>query len=539
MKLATSSKSVKKTKTKANADKEEAKPVQTPAVDAVAVVEDKVNDKKSNNNNKSKKENEIKQSEQSNKENNKESSLSIEGEIEGLGLEEEKLQFNIERAVKSLLEVLERKKNEGKDNKGGKLSLLDDADDEVGEIIFVGFSLITTPEKGRLRGENILLPYSYRKENPSVCLFVNNKEKARQSLIDGVANGKMQEIKGLEKIISLQKLKTKFKEYQTRRDLKKKYDVFIGDSSISAKLPAALGKIFYSSPKRPLIKRFCENNAMKESAASIIEDALRTAVFFISGNNCTVRAGNVSMKVPELVENIKKVILDSVAHIVPNGWKNLRGIYIKAETAMNLPVYKAPAAAIAKIQNSSVKRPREKEGKGKGKAEKEDKTESAPKKQKNSKDKKTDKSNNSESKAEENKPVESDKKSDDKDDKMEEDKPKTPSSKGNGKEKVTANGNHASEAPKSEKKEAAQSTKKSKPAVEDKKEEKAEKETIEKVEPSGKKGKKANAKEAEVIKAETIPTTTPSKKEIEKSENKTSKTPKSVIKSESKKKTKV
>lgn len=523
--------STKKSKAKANSDKEEVKPVQTPVVVAAAVTsvaEDKANDKK-NNSNKSKKENGVKHTEESKKEITPVATttpiISADDDVEGLGLDEKKLHINVERAAKSILEVIKRKKEDSKGKERGKLSLLDDADDEVGETIFVGFSLITMPEMGRLHGNNILLPHSFRKENTSVCLFVKDKEKARQSLIDGVASGKMQEIKGLEKILSLKKLETKFKEYQSRRDLKKKYDVFIADDSIAGKIPGALGKIFYGSPKRPLVATFCEKDALREDAASIIENTLRSTTFYITRRYCPVRVGNASMKVADLVDNIKKVILDSVDHIVPNGWKNVKSIIIEGEGTLKLPIYSAPAVVIAKTQSSSAKRSREDEKENGS----EKKSESATKKQKNSKNKNTNKSNNNtESKAE------SDVKSDNKDDKMEEDKPITPST--NGKEKSI------SEAPKSEKKDNVQSTKKSKSVVElkkeEEKEEEAEKDKVEKAEPSAKKGKKAAKKDAEVVKTETVPAKTPSKKEIEKSESNSSKTPKSVIKSESKKKTK-
>ncbi len=100
--------------------------------------------------------------------------------------------------------------------------MLDDASDEVGETIFFGFSFMIMSENGRLHDENILLPHSFRKENPPVCLLVKDKEKVKQSMIDVVINGEVQEIKGLEKIASLQKYKIKVREYLTGRDLKKK-----------------------------------------------------------------------------------------------------------------------------------------------------------------------------------------------------------------------------------------------------------------------------------------------------------------------------
>lgn len=230
----------------------------------------------------------------------------------------------IEKAVAAL-----SKWNANKQENGEKSALIEEDDDELPLFLQVTSTKFFAKEK-QLKVEKLSLPHSIYEEDLKVCVFTKDGLISEEILQEIEAK----ELPHLEKIISVQELKTTYKPYQSRRKLLSEFDVFLVDGSIIPLMPKLLGKIFYQSAKLPMtIKITNEKKFDMESFESNYKEALTCVPFILPmGNNMTFRLGMLGQEISNLVENLNKI-----AEYL--GEYQIRALQFKLKDSPSLPIY--------------------------------------------------------------------------------------------------------------------------------------------------------------------------------------------------------
>ena len=184
----------------------------------------------------------------------------------------------VARAVDALLKYHKKTTDD-------KLSLLGND-----QPIQVQFTLLRTPEKSTSKPIRVLVPHPLfkladkedgndRVEEPEICLIV--KEESKPWCLEMIE--KFPEHMGcVKKVLGLQSLRKKHSQYQQRRELLHKYNVFMADDSILPMVGKAIGKEFFKAKKQPIPISL----SRKEALPFAIQKGLSATYMTISKGNC-------------------------------------------------------------------------------------------------------------------------------------------------------------------------------------------------------------------------------------------------------------
>lgn len=255
-----------------------------------------------------------------------------------------------------------------------KTNLLADADDgeEVDEDVPVWLILTTKKhivDKKRLKPGKIVLPTPIRsvdEEGLRMCLITADPQRQYKDLV-AEASFPLDVGKRIARVIGLEKLKTKYKSYESKRQLFSEYDVFLADDRIITYLPSVLGKVFYKGgSKRPIPvslegkkQNILENGEKRkklseggskvekkdvrpEDIAHEVTKALGSALVHLAPSTTTaIKVGKASMTPEQVQANIEAVVAGMVEKYVPQQWKNVRAVHIKGPETAALPIWLA------------------------------------------------------------------------------------------------------------------------------------------------------------------------------------------------------
>ena len=216
-----------------------------------------------------------------------------------------------------------------------------------------------------LKPRKVLLPHSLH-TSPHTSICVITPEPQRQ-FKDAIAHPSFPQTlsKRITKIISIKKLEARYHSFESKRQLRDSYDIFLADDRIVTYLASFLGKTFYnttakrpipisleaSKPKErknaalPSTKRRNEPSDTKSIAAppllaKEIERTLSTAQINLFPSTTTaVRVGLASFTPEQLAANIETVMASLAGILV--GWKNVRAVHVKGPNTMALPIWLA------------------------------------------------------------------------------------------------------------------------------------------------------------------------------------------------------
>ena len=220
-------------------------------------------------------------------------------------------------------------------------------------------------DQKRLKPRKVLLPYSlHTSPITSICLITPEPQRQFK---DAIAHPSFPTTlsKRITRVISIKKLKAKYRSFESRRQLRDSYDLFFADDRIVTYLAKCLGKTFYNSTaKRPIpVSLQAPKSAERKNAAlpstkprkepadtkSIaappalakeIERTLATAQINLSPSTTTaVRVGLASYTPEQLAANIEAVMAGLAGKLV--GWKNVRAVHVKGPNTMALPIWLA------------------------------------------------------------------------------------------------------------------------------------------------------------------------------------------------------
>lgn len=278
------------------------------------------------------------------------------------------------RAATALLKKLQSDEATLK-TKSGKQDLLADNEDEA-EAEIEGTPVwlnVTTKkhivDKKSLKPGKIALPHPLQdasSPNFKICLITADPQRQYKDLIDQPSfPSELRERIG--RVIGLEKLKAKYKSFESRRQLFGEYDMFLADDRVIIHLPAALGKVFYAGgAKRPvpvvLMGRKDATNEKGEkriplaqggtkatrqppnpaTLAKEIERAVTAALVHLTpGTQTSVKVGHAGMEAQQIAENIDAVVAGLATKFISKGWRNIRGLHIKGPRTAALPIWLA------------------------------------------------------------------------------------------------------------------------------------------------------------------------------------------------------
>ncbi|KAK3056505.1 proteasome-interacting protein cic1 [Extremus antarcticus] len=254
-----------------------------------------------------------------------------------------------------------------------KTNLLADADeDEAADDVPVWLVLTTKKhiiDKKRLKPGKILLPHPHLDTSDAtlrICLITADPQRKYKDLI-AHPSFPLELSAKIKRVMGLEKLKAKYKSYESRRQLLGEYDVFLADDRIVSYLPTVLGKVFYkSSSKRPIPismegkrqnfdeqgnkrrklaeggTKVVKEEVSPKSVAQEIEKTLSSSLVHLAPSTTTsVKVGKSSMKPEQIQENVKAVTEALVDKYVPQKWSNVRAVHIKGPDTAALPLYLA------------------------------------------------------------------------------------------------------------------------------------------------------------------------------------------------------
>jgi ribosome biogenesis protein UTP30 len=175
----------------------------------------------------------------------------------------------------------------------------------------------------------------------------------------------------ISRVIAVSKLKTKYKSFESLRQLVAEHDLFLADERIISLLPKLLGKTFYkATTKRPVPvsltgrenyhgknretgegklkrKRDKETGGPETIGQPLdvgtdIQKALdSTLVHLAPAATTAIRVAWAGWPVELVADNIEAVVEGMVTNFVPKGWRGLKSLHIKSPKSIALPVWLA------------------------------------------------------------------------------------------------------------------------------------------------------------------------------------------------------
>ena len=232
----------------------------------------------------------------------------------------------IEKALKALISYK---------NKLNSSSAINVLSGDFDDYIYATFGFYKYPLRYSLAPSKIDLSTGIyaEKYNSNICLIVKNPKSDFKDLnIEFPFN---------MKIIDIDKLKTKYQQYSKKRELMKKYDLFLCDNRIKFVLRKLLGKCFYASKKIPysISLNYEDKDKIKND---IIEIVNKSTIFHMNnGPIYNIKFGRFSMNLEENKNNLIECIKQIIPHILKYDidLDELRNISIKGNNTLELPLY--------------------------------------------------------------------------------------------------------------------------------------------------------------------------------------------------------
>ncbi|KAI9824469.1 MAG: hypothetical protein M1832_002004 [Thelocarpon impressellum] len=275
------------------------------------------------------------------------------------------------KASTALLKHIKSKQHSSND-RSTKRNLLavdgdtEDQEDAVADEDDVPVWLVVTTkkhiiDKKRLKPGKIKVPHSLNASPTStICLITADPQRPFK---DAIAHPSFPaDLRPrITRVIGFSKLRTKYKSYESRRQLLGEHDVFLADDRVITLLPNILGKAFYkASAKRPVPVNIAGNErklkdakvakpkedeksvATPQAIAQEVSTTLSTALVHLSPSTCTsVRVGKASWTPEKVAENIEAVVDGLVERFVAKKWRGVRGLHIKGPNTAALPLWLA------------------------------------------------------------------------------------------------------------------------------------------------------------------------------------------------------
>ena len=172
----------------------------------------------------------------------------------------------------------------------------------------------------------------------SAILFVSDN--------DTQSKGRLQEVPvaGVEKVINLGKARKNLSTYKLKRDLMKRYSVYLADEAIIPMMPSIIGKKAMDAKKIPFPIKTKVNSA--QTLAENVKAALSSTQLFLFGTCTVVRVAHFDSSNEEILDNLKEVLRVMNERIPVLA---IEGVILKSSKGKGIVLYKAPGEVVAKV----------------------------------------------------------------------------------------------------------------------------------------------------------------------------------------------
>ncbi|KAK9477990.1 ribosomal protein L1/ribosomal biogenesis protein [Lipomyces japonicus] len=275
------------------------------------------------------------------------------------------------KALAALLKHLEKEAEADAANGKKKNLLAEDPDVEKQALYLVISTKKYLSDKPVFKPKRITVPHPiFDADSTSICLLTKDPQRLYKDVLLADDSPVKDDI---ARIVGVSKLKTKFKTFEARRQLRDDHDIFLADDRIVPSFPELLGKTFISVKKFPVAislrdphkiekpdpkgkkrklakdENPSDQTEQEKSAISTkrvkseIKRTLNSALVVIpAGANTTVKFGFSTFTVDQLAENIQAIVDGLVkANVIKQGWDGVRSLHIKSGQSISLPIYLA------------------------------------------------------------------------------------------------------------------------------------------------------------------------------------------------------
>eukprot|EP01098_Paradermamoeba_levis_P005104 TRINITY_DN2172_c0_g1_i3.p1 TRINITY_DN2172_c0_g1~~TRINITY_DN2172_c0_g1_i3.p1 ORF type:complete len:341 (-),score=134.07 TRINITY_DN2172_c0_g1_i3:144-1121(-) len=197
------------------------------------------------------------------------------------------------------------------------------------EFVSLVITLKKIPGAKKIKPIRIPLPHSLHESDATLCLFVKDPQRTFKEYIEE------HRVKGITKVIGVDKLRKKFSTFEAKRNLLHSYDLFAADDRVLPLLPRLIGKHFFDKKKQPAPVDVAK---LSDLASEIQKTRKATFMFLNTGSCLAIKIGRTSQTVDQISKNITSRI-DQIVEKIPKKWKNIKALHIKTSNSVALPIY--------------------------------------------------------------------------------------------------------------------------------------------------------------------------------------------------------
>ena len=146
----------------------------------------------------------------------------------------------------------------------------------------------------------------------------------------------------VDKVLAFDKLRSSYKQYKDKRELRDRFDVFLADDRVAPMLGKLLGSTFFGRKKQPIVVKVTR----PESLAAQIRKATASAHVVLKEGTCVAaNLAHTDMSADECVANVVAGVNAVVGDLVPKKWNNVLSVSLKLPESAALPLYNADPTA--------------------------------------------------------------------------------------------------------------------------------------------------------------------------------------------------
>ncbi|KAF9517260.1 hypothetical protein BS47DRAFT_1340013 [Hydnum rufescens UP504] len=162
----------------------------------------------------------------------------------------------------------------------------------------------------------------------SICLITKDPQRQYKDLL--AAKG----VDFVSRVVGVEKLKGKYKPFETRRQLLRESGLFLADERVVPLLPKLLGKMFFEAKKQPIPVCLTKRDIKGE-----LEGAISSTYMHQNKGTCTsIKIALSSETAQHMVENLV-IALPVIVTNTPGGWENVQSLHIKTSQSVSLPIW--------------------------------------------------------------------------------------------------------------------------------------------------------------------------------------------------------
>ncbi|CAD7700045.1 unnamed protein product [Ostreobium quekettii] len=173
-----------------------------------------------------------------------------------------------------------------------------------------------------------------------VCLIVKDKDdKERKAFKELLVPGSVAKVLGAKKMLK------KYESYEARRQLVKRYDLFLMDKRMVTVTTDYIGKEFTRRKKCPAFVDIAKKNPVN----SIQRMRQSTFMYQWGGSSRSARVAWSSFSPSQIVDNIFMALYDFVRHL-QGGWEDILSVFLKTQDSTSLPIYQSMPGMLGNLE---------------------------------------------------------------------------------------------------------------------------------------------------------------------------------------------